>query len=497
MAVKHRFECRDCGRESLRWEGRCPGCGAWNSVDEITAGPGRAGGSSEPPGSLAAFPESATGRLLFDLGDLDRVLGGGLVPGSIALLGGPPGIGKSTLLLQIAARAGRDGRAPLYVSGEESGDQVRSRATRLGGRAEEVLFLGATSLERILEAAASVHPSLLCVDSIQTTVASGSSSAPGTVSQVRECAAALQAFAKRSGTPTVLVGHVTKGGLIAGPRTLEHLVDVVLHFEGPRAEGHRILRATKNRFGRVGEFAMFRMGMSGLYPIIDPGAVLLADRVAGVPGSAITVTLEGARAVPVEVQALTAGSTVPGPKRMTTGFSVRRLAMLLAVLGRRAGIALDRSEVFVNVVGGLRVSDPAADAAVAAAIISAELDLALPPDVAFLGEVGLSGELRGLAHREPRLRELARIGVRQAVAPPRTASADEAAEAAEDGTGGGGARSPAGSGRDEPASAEQRPAIHSIATIGGLAEWIASMGEIRQVEPRAAKASSEHPGVVR
>lgn len=437
MPVAQRYVCRECGRESLRWEGRCPGCDAWNSFEEAGVSVGgrraRRADRGEPvlPRRLGDVSAPRADRLAVRLGDLDRVLGGGVVEGSIALLGGAPGIGKSTLLLQAAAAIARREAAVLYVSGEESEEQVRRRARRLGDGAERVLFAAETSVEAIVEMAARAEPALLCVDSIQTTVCEGLDSAPGSVTQVRDAAGVLRSFSKRSGTPTFLVGHVTKGGGLAGPRTLEHLVDVVLHFEGMRGEDARILRATKNRFGRVGELAVYRMGEAGLAEVADPGRALFEERIAG-PGSALTVTVEGARAVPVEVQALTTGSSQPTPRRMTTGYPARRLAMLLAVLERRGRISLERSEVFVNVVNGFRVADPAADAGVLAALVSAELDLVLPPTTAFLGEAGLSGELRGVGERAARLHELARIGIRDVVLPETRAGEGDADHAPDD-----------------------------------------------------------------
>jgi len=433
MAVAQRFVCRECERESLRWEGRCPGCEAWNSLDPILAPPasrrgrGPSGGEAGSPRPLREDSGQELPRLRIGLGDLDQVFGGGLVPGSIALLGGAPGIGKSTLLLQVAARVSAEGGSVLYVSGEESESQVRRRARRLGGAAGDVLFLAATSVDRITAAAEAVGPDLLCVDSIQTAMCDEVDSAPGSAVQVRDSSNALRVFAKRSGVPTVLIGHVTKGGAIAGPRTLEHLVDVVLHVEGIRGEDARVLRATKNRFGRVGELAVFRMAERGLSPVDDPGRALLSQGPRG-PGSAVTATLEGARPLALEVQALSARSSLPVPRRMTTGFPQRRLAMLLAVLDRRGGVTLERSEVFVNVVGGLRVADPAADAGVLAALVSAELDRALPAGVAFIGEAGLSGELRGGGEREARVRELARVGITDVVLPTGQEGASVVAE---------------------------------------------------------------------
>lgn len=413
--------CRECGRETLRWEGKCPGCEAWNALEQ--ARPSSGNGATPRPIRDTGAPEVP--RRTVGLGEIDRVLGGGFVAGSVSLLGGAPGVGKSTLLLQMGACLAEGGATVLYVSGEESQEQVRRRAVRVGGAAGEVLFLAETSVERVIESATRARPDLLFIDSIQTTVMEEGSAAPGSVSQVRDAADALRTFAKASGTPTVIVGHVTKGGGLAGPKTLEHMVDVVLHFGG--SEEARILRATKNRFGRVGELAIFRMSDGGLVPVTDPGRASLRDRAAG-PGSALTATVEGARPFVLEVQALTATSSQPAPRRMTTGFPPRRLAMLLAVLQRRGGIPLDRSEVFVNVVGGFRVDDPVADAGVLAALASAELDRALPRTCAFLGEAGLSGELRSVREREVRLRELARTGITDVVLPAPAADATGAAE---------------------------------------------------------------------
>jgi len=448
MAVSQRFICRECRRETLRWEGKCPGCGAWNTLEE--ASPTRSSGRQRAadgsmPRPLRAAGEEAVPRTTVGFGDVDRVLGGGLVRGSIALLGGAPGIGKSTLLLQVGAHLATSGAKVLYASGEESEEQVRRRAGRLGGGAGDVLFLAATSAERIVEAGRELGPDLLCVDSIQTTVVEGGA-APGSVSQVRDAADQLRVFAKESGVPTIVVGHVTKGGGIAGPRTLEHMVDVVLQFGG--GEEARVLRATKNRFGRVGELAVFRMSGDGLAPVTDPGLLASRNR-AGGPGSALTATLAGGRPVVVEVQALTSSSAQPLPRRMTTGFPARRLAMLLAVLQRRGGVALDRSEVFVNVVGGFRITDPVADAGVLAALASAELDRALPTTCAFLGEAGLSGELRAGADRDTRLAELVRTGVTDVVVPSRREAEP----------------------RPSPAAPGVR--VHEVAGVRELVEWVA------------------------
>lgn len=419
-----RYACAACGRESLRWEGRCPGCGEWHSLEAVEparergTGMGRARDRTPPmPSPLAALAGAERGRLVLRLGDLDLVLGGGAVPGSLVLLGGAPGVGKSTLLLQAAGRVARQGGVALYASGEESGEQVRLRALRLGAGAEGVLFLAETDVDGLVRAAEKARPALLCVDSVQTLRTEVLSSAPGTVNQVRECASVLQTFAKSADVPVFLVGHVTKGGALAGPRTLEHLVDVVLHLEGPRSAEHRILRATKNRFGSAGELAVFRMTAAGLEAVPDAATAFLSGRPSGVSGSAVAVTLEGSRALLTEVQALVTPSRFGTPQRTATGFSSRRLGMLLAVLERRAGLSAGEGDVFVNVVGGLRLTDPAADLAVVAALASAALDRPLPEGHAFIGEVGLGGEVRGAARMDRRLREVQRAGLAVAVGP--------------------------------------------------------------------------------
>jgi len=350
-------------------------------------------------------------RRAIGLGDIDRVLGGGLVPGSVLLLGGAPGIGKSTLLLQAAGRAHSAGAKVLYVSGEESRQQVGLRAQRLGAESAGVRFLSTDRLDEILAAAELESPDLLCIDSIQAVSSDDVASAPGTVTQVRACSASLQSFSKTTGTATVLVGHVTKGGALAGPRTLEHLVDVVLHFEGQRSGEYRILRGSKNRFGSVDELAVFRMTGSGLEPVADPTSLFLEDRPESVSGSAISVPLHGTRPLPAEIQALTARSRYASPQRIATGFPPRRLNIILAVLARRAGLDLGDSDVFLSVIGGLRLMDPAADLAVAAALASASLDRPVPAGMAFVAELGLGGELRAVSHAEARLSAAARAGL--------------------------------------------------------------------------------------
>ncbi len=347
------------------------------------------------------------------LGELDFVLGGGIVPGSVVLVGGEPGIGKSTLLLQCAGRLEASGVPTLYVSGEESPEQIRLRAGRLTEPVDAVHVLGETALEPILHHAAALGARVVIVDSIQTTYTTDLEGAPGNVGQVRECAARLMRFAKEAGPAVLLVGHVTKGGGIAGPRTLEHIVDTVLYFEGEATLDHRLLRAVKNRFGSADEVGVFRMTGAGLEPIADPAAAFLAGRSRGVSGSAVTAVMEGSRPVLVEVQALAARPGFGTPQRVATGLDHRRLAVLLAVLERRAGLPVGQHDVFVNVTGGVRLVDPATDLAVLAALMSSVEDRTIPADVLFLGEVGLGGEVRPVAAVERRLAEAERQGFRR------------------------------------------------------------------------------------
>jgi DNA repair protein RadA/Sms len=353
-------------------------------------------------------------RWLTGLPELDFVLGGGIVPGSVVLVGGEPGIGKSTLLLQCAARLERAGVPTLYVSGEESPHQVRLRADRLADDAGAVHVLGETNVEAMLHHAHAIGARVVFVDSIQTSYTDTLEGAPGNVGQVRECAARLMRFAKETGPAVFVVGHVTKGGAIAGPRTLEHIVDTVLYFEGEPSYDHRILRAVKNRFGSVDEVGVFRMTGAGLEPVLDPGAAFLASRVTGVPGSAVAALLEGTRPMLVEIQALATKAGFGTPQRVTTGLDQRRLALLLAVLERRGGVACGALDVFVNVTGGVRSLEPSTDLAVVAALVSSVRDRPLPADAVFLGEVGLGGEVRPVTAVERRLAEAGRQGFRRA-----------------------------------------------------------------------------------
>ena len=421
------YRCTECGSESPKWGGRCETCGEWNTMVEELVAPKatKPRGSASPNGGAHLGGAGVTRRLRevdgaesqrwqTGIGEFDFVLGGGVVPGSVVLVGGEPGIGKSTLLLQVAAQLTRTGRPCLYVSGEESALQVKLRAARLEGGADDVELLSETALETIAATAVDRRPSALVVDSIQTVYTAELEGAPGNVGQVRECAARLMRLAKDTGIAVILVGHVTKGGGIAGPKTLEHIVDTVLYFEGDGTLDHRVLRATKNRFGSVDEIGVFRMTGGGLVPVANPSELFLGDRTSPASGSAVTALIEGSRPVLLEVQALAAKAGFGTPQRVATGYDGRRLALLLAVLERRAGLAFGTLDVFLNVVGGARLIDPAGDLAVAAALASSVFDRALPADAVFLGELGLGGEIRPVAQAERRLAEAARMGMRVA-----------------------------------------------------------------------------------
>lgn len=427
--TKTRFVCTECGNDTPRWQGQCPACRGWNTLVEEVA-PKAARGSDRLPG-IPSVGGTATATRLRDvqgaqgerwssgLGEFDFVLGGGIVPGSVVLVGGEPGIGKSTILLQVAARLEAQGHRTLYVSGEESALQVRLRADRLGPEAGDVTVLPETELGSILLRSAESGPDVLLVDSIQTVYTPDLEGAPGNVGQVRECAARLQRFAKETGTSVFLVGHVTKGGGIAGPKTLEHIVDTVLYFEGTGSLDHRVLRATKNRFGGVDEIGVFQMTAEGLVPVGNPSELFLGDRADTHSGSAVVATMEGTRPLLVEVQALAAKAPYGAPQRVTTGFDHKRLALLLAVLEKRAGIGFGQLDVFLNVVGGIRIVETAADAAVAAALVSSVFDRPVPPDAVMIGELGLGGEIRTVGQIERRLSEAARMGFTTAYVSPK------------------------------------------------------------------------------
>ncbi len=427
--AKTAYVCSECGGEHSKWQGQCAECGVWNTLSEIVleaatkagAGGGRragyAGASDAPKVTrLDSIGDEADQRSATGIGELDRVLGGGLVGGSVVLIGGDPGIGKSTLLLQMLGTIGGRMRS-LYVTGEESLAQVAARGRRLDINLEGLEALAETSIERILGEAANSKPEVLIIDSIQTIWTELLTAAPGSVSQVRESAARLVRFAKESGTSVFLVGHVTKEGGIAGPRVLEHMVDAVLYFEGESGSRFRILRAFKNRFGAVNELGVFAMSEKGLKEVPNPSAIFLSSHAQPTPGSAVMVTREGTRPLLVEVQALVDSSALPNPRRVTLGLEQNRLAMLLAVLHRHGGAAVYDQDVFVNVVGGIRVQETAADLPVLLAVLSSFRDRALPDKLVAFGEVGLSGEIRPVPNGEERLREAATHGFRHAIVP--------------------------------------------------------------------------------
>jgi DNA repair protein RadA/Sms len=439
------YRCTECGADYSKWQGRCDTCGEWNTLVEETVAPKlaaataaarRIGGARTlaEGGSVAVTPKlrdvvgSSAERWATSIDEFDFVLGGGIVPGSMILVGGEPGIGKSTLLLQVAARLQQAGRATLYSSGEESALQVKLRAERLGESAGDVSLLSETNLETILATAGAASPDVLIVDSIQTIFTADLEGAPGNVGQVRECAARLMRFAKESGTTVFVVGHVTKGGGIAGPKTLEHIVDTVLYFEGESTLDHRVLRATKNRFGSVDEIGVFRMSEQGLEPVANPSELFMGDRATHASGSAVTALLEGTRPLLVEIQALAAKAGFGTPQRVATGFDGRRLALLLAVLDKRAGLSFAQLDVFLNVVGGMQLQEPAGDLAVAAALASSVYDVALPANAIFVGELGLGGEVRTVSQVERRIAEAANMGLERvylaARGLPRRASRD-------------------------------------------------------------------------
>ncbi|HVM09778.1 MAG TPA: DNA repair protein RadA [Acidimicrobiales bacterium] len=416
--------CTECGAGSPQWAGRCPGCGSWNTLVEEREQPrvirglgdgGRAGIAGSTPVPLLEVDAGEWAARPTGIGELDRVLGGGLVPGSVTLLGGEPGIGKSTLLLQVASTLATSGAKTLVVSAEESAQQVRLRAERLGTLHPRLLVQAETSLPSILDGVEQSSPDLLVVDSIQTVFDPELGSAPGSVGQVRECAHQLVQVAKARGMAAILVGHVTKEGSLAGPRVLEHVVDTVLSFEGERHHALRLLRAVKHRFGATGELGLFEMVEHGLEGVPDPSGLFLGDRRAGIAGSAVVPTMEGQRPLLVEVQALVSHTTVPMPRRSAQGLEPSRLALWLAVLEQRAGIRVSNSEVYVSAVGGVRVSEPGADLAVALALASAVRNLPLPEGLVAIGEVGLGGEVRQVAHTARRLSEAARLGFTEAV----------------------------------------------------------------------------------
>ncbi len=429
MKARAVYVCQQCGSREPKWAGRCSDCGEWGSLVETLEQPSARNGSRSRPLSagpagvqrLTEIAAEASRRLEVPLGEIRRVLGGGLVPGSVNLIGGDPGIGKSTLLLQLAASMCPGLGSVLYVSGEESARQIKLRAERLGIHTPELLLMAETDVELVLNAIEQERPGMAIIDSIQTVYAPALGSASGTVSQLRECAQQLIGLAKRTDTPLFLVGHVTKEGAIAGPRVLEHMVDAVLYLEGERFQAYRVLRAVKNRFGSVDEVGVLEMTDGGMAEVASASEAFLAERSPQAPGSAVTVTMEGTRPLLVETQALVAPSYLSMPRRSANGVDANRLAMLIGVLSKRAGLPLGSHDVYVNVIGGLRVSEPAVDLAVALAVASSLRDTPLPGDAVAFGEIGLSGELRSVNHGERRIKEAAGLGFRRAVVPARNA----------------------------------------------------------------------------
>jgi DNA repair protein RadA/Sms len=417
--------CQQCGATAPKWQGRCPGCEEWNTLVEELEAPAAASGSGpwagtavEPPRLIAEVGTEASPTLPTGIDEVDRVLGGGLVPGSVTLVGGEPGIGKSTLLLQLAASVAATGRRVLYVTAEESATQVRSRAERLGAVVADLWLVAETSVPRVVAVIDEVDPEVVIVDSVQALVVPELGSAPGSVAQVRESAFRLVTEARARGTATVLVGHVTKDGALAGPRVLEHVVDTVVSFEGDRHGGLRLLRATKHRFGSTADVGVFEMGEAGLRAVADPSGMFLADRRPGVAGSVVAAVVEGRRPVLVEVQALVGRSNLPSPRRSAQGLDGGRLALLLAVLERRVGLeGLAGADVHTLAVGGVRLAEPGADLAVAMAVASAFLDVPVPAEVAVYGEVGLAGEVRRVGRGAERLAEAGRLGFTRVLGP--------------------------------------------------------------------------------
>ena len=419
--IRTSFACSECGHESPKWLGRCPGCASWNSFVEHAPAPRtRARNGAPAPAAsaveLAHLPDEDQARLPSGVPEFDRVLGGGIVSGSLVLVGGDPGIGKSTLLLQVAAGVA-NGRGVLYVSGEESAGQLKLRCGRLGLSGEGLFVLPETSLDLAFRQAEELGPALLVVDSIQTVYTEAAGQAAGSIAQLRQCTMELMRWGKTTGVPVFIVGHVTKDGDIAGPRLLEHIVDVVLYLEGERFSSYRLLRGVKNRFGSIDEVGVFEMTGEGMRGVENPSEAFIAERAGDAVGSAIVPTLEGSRPLLVEVQALTSPTVTPAPRRTANGLDASRLILVSAVLGRRLGLPLASQDIIASVVGGLRVREPAADLGLALAIASSHRDKPIAGDLVALGEVGLTGELRSVSQLERRLAEAERLGFKRAIVP--------------------------------------------------------------------------------
>ncbi|MBR4081070.1 MAG: DNA repair protein RadA [Clostridia bacterium] len=413
------YACTSCGFETPRWVGRCPGCGAWNTMEENLVAAAKATpakSAKQRPGTgatamlLKDIPEDVVARTSTGIGELDRVLGGGIVEGGLMLIGGDPGVGKSTLLLQVCANLCRDGKKVLYVSGEESAKQIKLRARRLGIDVPNLYVLAENALDGVEEKLLKLAPDVAVVDSIQTMYRPEMASAPGSVSQIRECTSLLMRLCKESGTAIFLVGHVTKEGAIAGPRMLEHMVDVVLYFEGDRQQEYRLLRAVKNRFGSVNELGVFQMTAEGMQPVPNPSETLLSRRAKGASGSVVFCGMEGSRPLLCDVQALAAPSYFGSPRRTVGGADGGRVALLLAVLEKRCNQCTSNQDVYINVAGGLELSEPAADLALCVAVASSLKDMSVGQDVAIMGEIGLAGEVRAIPQCDRRIAECARLG---------------------------------------------------------------------------------------
>jgi len=411
------YFCQNCGAESGKWIGRCPACGEWNTyVEQVVS---KSSGKGQPiyeyekqvPLKISEIKSKKEGRISTKINELDRILGGGLVPGSMILIGGEPGIGKSTLALQVALKVNH--LQVLYISGEESPQQIKMRAERLKLENDNCLILSETLLESIFTQTLSVNPEIIIIDSIQTLYSDKLESSAGTVSQIRESAAALLKFAKQKNIPVFLIGHITKEGNLAGPKVLEHIVDTVLQFEGDHNHMYRILRTTKNRFGSTSELGIFEMGNNGLREVPNPSEILLTQSDDNLSGTSIASTINGARPLLIEIQALVSSAAYGTPQRSSTGFDNRRLGMLLAVLEKRAGFRLGQKDVFLNIAGGIKVDDPATDLAVIASVLSSNLDLPIEKNICFAGEVGLTGEIRPVTRIEQRISEANKLGFKQ------------------------------------------------------------------------------------
>jgi DNA repair protein RadA/Sms len=423
--IKTVFACQNCGYQSPKWMGKCPDCNSWNSFVEEQVGPNAERPAHAltiaeqdlPPQSILNIATSEEGRMKTGISEFDRVLGGGLVVGSVVLIGGDPGIGKSTLLLQALDQLAKKGTSVLYVSGEESLRQIKLRANRIDVSAQKLFVLAENSLEKILDEIKKLKPQIVVIDSIQTVFSLQLQSAPGSIGQVREAAGRLMVVSKSTNVSTFLIGHVTKEGAIAGPRVLEHIVDTVLYFEGDRGHPYRILRAVKNRFGSTNEIGVFEMKDGGLEEVANPSELFLAERPINVPGSVVISSLEGSRPILVELQALVSPTSYGMPRRTAIGVDPNRVSLLVAVLEKKVGISLAQQDIFVNVAGGVKVDEPAVDLGIVSAVASSALDKTIPFKTMVIGEVGLAGEVRGIHQAEIRLREAAKLGFRRCLLP--------------------------------------------------------------------------------